>query len=61
MCGAVITGSVFEEADLTDATFDDALIGYEDVKRLYDPPRTRHRLQTVMLRPSAAHHPCAMP
>ena len=38
MCGAVITGSVFEEADLTNATFDDALIGYEDVKRLYAPP-----------------------
>ena len=34
---AVITGSKFDEADLTDATFNDALIGFEDVKRLWVP------------------------
>ena len=31
---AVITGSSFVDAELKDATFEDALIGFEDVKRL---------------------------
>ena len=30
----MITGSNFKEANLKDAVFDDALIGYEDVKLL---------------------------
>lgn len=31
---AVITGSTFDDADLTDAVFIDSLIGQEDIKRL---------------------------
>eukprot|EP00955_Chlamydomonas_euryale_P041692 352084-Chlamydomonas_euryale.AAC.9 len=35
---AIITGTTFEGVDLTDAVFEDAVIGKEDAKRLCNNP-----------------------
>lgn len=38
LINAVVTGTLFEGADLSDTNWEDALIGNEDVKRLCSNP-----------------------
>lgn len=42
---AVITGATFEGADLSGANFEDALIGFEDAKRLCKNPTVNEEMR----------------